>query len=285
MRLLVIYLLVCAGPLLNAASLSVEVDNSAGASLASQSDPQKVELTYNSAYQAGDAIAVKAPAEDKYLIIQVDDKVPECMVYSPTAQVNFAVPSGPLLTAYDPEAFAGTSHHIKARVATAAEIATYRNVALDTIDQRNQSQYFPHAVASSVTRNDPVFFERNAIDGNAQNTHHGKWPYESWGNGLNEHPWIKVDFGREVTVDKVRLYIRADFPHDTYWTSLTIQFSDGTSDDITLKKTAEPQDYTFPEKKVRWIELTNFKQPAQPLGYAAVTEMEVYGKDTAPPQP
>jgi len=89
--------------------------------------------------------------------------------------------------------------------------------------------------------------------------------------------------GIKVTVNKVRLYIRSDFPHDTYWTNATLQFSDGTSQDIVLKKTSEPQEYTFPEKKIRWIQLANFKQPTQPLGFAAVTEMEVYGKDT--PQP
>ncbi len=269
----------------NPSSLTVEVRNAAGASLATQSDPQKVALTYGAAYQQGDAIVVNAPPKDNYLIIQVDPKVPECMVYSPTAQVSFPIPFGKLTEGYDPQAFAGTSHQIKARVAGAAEITAYCNVALNSIDQRNVSQYFPHAIASSVTRDDPQFFERNAIDGNTQNKHHGKWPCESWGNGLNQNPWLKVDFGRDVTVDKVRLYIRSDFPHDTYWTSLTIQFSDGSSQDITLKKTSDPQDFTFPAKTIRWIQLTNFKQPTQPLGFAAVTEVEVYGKDAAPPQP
>jgi hypothetical protein len=287
-------LLVCISPLAqagaaatasNPTSLTVEVHNAAGASVASQSDPQKVALTYGSAYQPGDAIVVSAPPQDKYLFVQVDDRVPEAMVYSPTARVNFPIPLGPVSIGYDPVAFTGTNHRIEARAATPAEISAYRNVAVNSLDQRNVSQYFPHAIASSVTRDDPMFFERNAIDGNTRNTHHGKWPYESWGNGKISNPWLKIDFGRDVTVDKVRLYIRADFPHDTYWTNMTIQFSDGSSKDITLQKTADPQDYTFPEKTVRWVQLTNFKQPTQPLGWAAVTEIEVYGKDAAAPQP
>jgi hypothetical protein len=266
-------------------ALTVEVHNAAGASLVSQSNPQKVALIYSAAYQPGDTIVVRAPAQDKYLVVQVDDRVPEAMVYSATARLDFAVPFGTLTISYDPFAFTGAVHHITARAATPAEIATYRNVAVNSLDQRNISEYFPHAVAGSVTRDDPMYFERNAIDGNTRNSHHGKWPYESWGNGKVPNPWIKVDFGRDVTVDKVRLYIRSDFPHDTYWTNMTIQFSDGTAQDITLQKTAEPQDYTFPERTIRWIQLTNFKQPRQPLDWAAVTEIEVYGKDAAAPQP
>jgi len=223
-------------------SLVVEVWNAAGAAMGSQSDPQKATLIYGAAYQPGDAIVVSAPPQDKYLFVQVDDNVPESLVFT-----------------------------------------AYRNLALNSLDQRNVSQYFPHAIASSVTRDDPMFFERNAIDGNIQNKHHGKWPYESWGNGLNASPWFKIDFGREVTADKVRLYIRSDFPHDTYWTNATLQFSDGTLQDIVLQKTAAPQEFTFPEKKIRWIQFTNFKQPTLPLGFAALTEMEVYGKDL--PQP
>jgi hypothetical protein len=288
------FLLICISPLVQAGiataasippSLTVEVRNAAGASLASQADPQKVALTYGSAYQPGDAIVISAPPQDKYLFVKVDERVPEAMVYSPTAQVKFPIPLGPLSIGYDPLAFTGTNHRIEARAATLAEITEYRNVAMNSLDQRNVSEYFPHAIASSVTRDDPMFFERNAIDGNTRNNHHGKWPYESWGNGKYPNPWLKIDFGRDVTVDKVRLYIRADFPHDTYWTNMTIQFSDGSSKDITLQKTADPQDYTFPEKTVRWIQLTNFKQPTQPLGWAAVTEVEVYGKDVAAPQP
>jgi hypothetical protein len=202
----------------------------------------------------------------------------------PNGKLEFAIPFEKLATAYDPKAFSGTTHHITARVADPAEISTYRNVALNSLDQREVSDCFPHATASSVTRNDPVFFERNAIDGNTRTNHHGNWPYESWGNGLNADPWLKVDFGRSVVVDKVKLYIRADFPHDTYWTNLTMEFSDGSSQEITLKKTAEAQEFTFPEKTVSWVRLTKFKQPTEKLGFAAVTEIEVYGKD-APAKP
>ena len=137
-------LLICISPLALAAvalaasnplSLTGEVRNGAGASLVSQSDPRTVALTYGAAYQPGDAIVVSAPPGYKYLFIEVDDRVPEAMVYSRTGQVRFPIPSGPLSIGYDALAFTGTNHRIEARIATPAEIATYRNVAMNSLDQ------------------------------------------------------------------------------------------------------------------------------------------------------
>ena len=264
-------------------SLTVQIQNATGTSLATQSDPQKVAVSYGAAYQPGDVIVVNAPPQDKYLVVQLDDKVAESLLYCPTSVVKFPIPFGKLMDGYDPQAFAGATHHLSAHIATPAEISAYRNVALNPLDQRFASLYFPHATASSVTREETQFFERNAIDGNTQNSHHGHWPYESWGNGKNLDPWYKVDFGRDVTVDKIRLFVRADFPHDTYWTNVTFRFSDGTSQAVNLTKTADPQEFTFPAKTVRWVQLTDFKQPTQPLGWAALTEVEVYGKDATKP--
>jgi hypothetical protein len=192
--------------------LTVEIQNATGTSVASQSDPQKIAVSYLAVYQPSDLIVVNAPPQDKYLVVQLDDKVPESMVYCPTNVVSFPIPSGNLMDGYDPQAFGGAAHHI----ATPAEISAYRNVALNSLDQRFVSNYYPHATANSVTREEPQFFERNAIDGVTQNKKHGQWPYGSWGNGKNPDPWYKVDFGRDVTVDKIWLYVRADFPHDTY---------------------------------------------------------------------
>ena len=32
---------------------------------------------------------------------------------------------------------------------------------------------------------------------------------------------LKIEFGREVLLDKVILTLRADFPHDNYWQQVT----------------------------------------------------------------
>ena len=38
-----------------------------------------------------------------------------------------------------------------------------------------------------------------------------------------------------------RLTLRADFPHDSYWTQATVAFDDGSREVLQLTKTAAPQ--------------------------------------------
>ena len=66
---------------------------------------------------------------------------------------------------------------------------------------------------------------------------------------------MRVDFGREVTTDRIEIYTRADFPHDAWWTKATVRFSDDTTMVCDLVKTDEGQEFTFPPKKVRWVQL------------------------------
>ena len=259
--------------------VTITVQNAAGTALGSKNDPQAVQLDYGAAYQNGDAIVVSGSG--KYFFVQVDPAVPESLVYAPGGKITCPIPAGTeLKMGYDPTAFAGASHSIKARLATQADLFAERNVALNAVDKRGQTEYFPHASANIVTRNEPDFYERNAIDGNADNAHHGVWPYESWSGGAREDLIYNLDFGREVQINKVRFFIRCDFPHDTYWKSLTVHFSDGSQMDITFKKSREPQELSFPEKKVTWLKLDNFKQATTPLGWAGLTELEVMGHDT-----
>jgi hypothetical protein len=74
----------------------------------------------------------------------------------------------------------------------------------------------------------------------------------------------------------VVIYIRADFPHDNYWRSGTIEFSDGSSQTITLQKTAAAQVFQFTPHKTRWIRITNLVGQ-NPPGWCGFTEVEVWG--------
>ncbi len=80
-----------------------------------------------------------------------------------------------------------------------------------------------------------------------------------------------------MAIDKIVLYIRADFPHDRHWSSATIEFSDGSSEEITLKKTADPQTFTFAKRVATWVKFTDLVQ-AEPLGWCGFTEVEVWGQ-------
>ena len=50
------------------------------------------------------------------------------------------------------------------------------------------------------------------------------------------------------STDRIILHTRADFPHDNWWVNATVEFSDGTSMLLDLKKTDVSQEFTFEEK-------------------------------------
>ena len=259
--------------------IQVSVQNAGGAELASGSDSKTLTVNYPAPYQKGDTVVV-AGSKGASFFVQMDSAVPEALIYAPTGRMTYPIPfAQERKDGYDPAAFGKGTQAIKVRLATSAELAAYRNLSLNALDKRGQTEYYPHANANSVTRNDPKFYERNAIDGNLQNNHHGSWPYESWGPDKNPDAALKIEFGREVLVDKARIVLRADFPHDSYWKSLNLRFSDGSTVEVALEKKGEAQEITFPKKKVSWVQLENMQQGITPLGWAALTEIEVYGSD------
>ena len=87
---------------------------------------------------------------------------------------------------------------------------------------------------------------------------------------------LNVDFGCEVDIDKCVIYARADFPHDDVWQSGTLEFSDGSTVDIELRPTAEPQEFKFDKRRVTSVRLTNLK-PNFPLKWCGITEIEYWG--------
>ncbi len=168
---------------------------------------------------------------------------------------------------------------VSSGVADAAKTA-YRNVALNPADVRGTAKGYPHASSNSECRGEPCFAARCAIDGATANKGHGK-RFPSWGPDKRKDLWWKVEFGRPVEIDKVVLYIRADFPHDKHWHTATIEFSDGTREKIKIAKTADPQTFTFKKRTAVWLKFTALVQD-EPLGWCAFTEVQVWGRDAKP---
>jgi hypothetical protein len=225
-------------------------------------------------FQQGDRIQIQGPP---HMMIRLSRDLPEALVYSPEGRVEFAVPLAPQdASAYPAKAFADSKP--TARPATAEEIAANRNVALNPYDVRGQTTFFPHATTNSECRNDPRFAARNAIDGSTKNRGHGGWPNQSWGPDQRADAWWKVDFGRMVAVDRLVIYVRSDFPHDKVWTSTTVRFSDGSTQEIELRAANEPQVFSFSKRNVSWVELADLVQE-KPLGWCALSEVEVYGSE------
>jgi hypothetical protein len=154
--------------------------------------------------------------------------------------------------------------------------ADYRNVAVNpaaTADEKPAS--YPHAT-SNDEYNKKEFAARCAIDGKTANKDvHG---CGSWGPHIEDDVWWKLDFGRSVEIDKITIYIRAAFGHDNYWHSATIEFSDGSKQDIKLEKTADPQTFAIDKRTVTWLRITNLKQ-SEPKKWCALCEVQVWGRD------
>jgi hypothetical protein len=281
-------------------SFRVEVQDAHGVVIADSgkpaqgSDEASAVLAFHHEYQPGDHIVVAGPSR---IAIRVDDWMPECVVYltnSQHAPFSFDIPYGQgeaqTRSPFSQDSFAGDWHRLTARLLTARELSGYRNLAMNPCDQELQlpvpagtgmeqkAFVFPHASTNSVSRGLPDFRARNAIDGMTQNGHHGIWPYQSWGPELRNDLWWKVDFGRPVEVDKVRLMVRADFPHDSYWHSAVIEFSDGKELPIEISQTGEFQDFTFPKRSTSWVRL-NKLVPADPTRWCSFIEVQVWGRD------
>jgi hypothetical protein len=276
----------------NDTPIHVQIEDARGALVAGQkshspsSKTGTATIDFKREYQPGDRIIFSGP---KRMAVQTDQNMPECLIYtlhSPSSAQSYAIPYGreeqQTGSAYAPESFAGNSHRVTVRALDHKELSEYRNLALnpcDLVQPENSSiPFFPHASSNSVSRSLFDFEARNAIDGRVQNGHHGVWPYQSWGPQLRTDIWWKVDFGRPVELDKVRLMIRADFPHDSYWKSAKVEFSDGSQIAIQIGPSPEFQDFPFSKRAVSWLRITDVV-PEDPTKWCSLIEVEAWGRD------
>ena len=236
-----------------------------------------IDVVYKGEYNAGDKIII-SKTDTEYLSLQLDETLAESIVFTPISTFEFPVPYGELKKGYDNKSFVGDSHRI--RVYEPDDEIKYgsRKISLNSHDIRGQRKYFPHAYANLVTREAVCFYERNAIDGIIENHDHGDYPYHSWAGGAREDLEYYLDFGTNVEIEKIVFFLRADFPHDTYWRSLDVEFDDKSCVTVNFVKTGEGQELILLDKKLtRKIHLTNFKQAELPFSWAALSQIEVYG--------
>ncbi len=260
------------------AVLSLKVVDRNGNTICVNSGEDFVDLVCMHSYEEGDIIELAVSEKNIYLNLQVDDALGSAFVYV-TDNVIYQIPFGEKRVSYSPKVFSGDKHYLYAEVARQDEIESYRNLALNPADQHREVPCFPHASANVETRGEAVFAAKNAIDGVRANLSHGVWPYASWGINRQDDAAMKVDFGRKIRTDKVVLYTRADFPHDNWWTQVTLKFSDGSEMDFPLEKSVRGHVLTFPEKEITWLELCNLIKADDPSPFPALSQIEVYGRN------
>lgn len=259
------------------ALLTMKIMSVSGEELASVQG-EEVNLYYDKAYQQGDYIVLEGVEEGTHLWLQLDDALGKSLVYV-NGCVKYQIPFGEKRLNISPKAFWGEKHLLSARVAMDFESTGYRNLALNVCDQHNIEHLYPHAVANVETRGESVFAAQNAIDGVTANTYHGEWPYESWGINRQDDAKIRIDFGRDVRVDRILLYTRADFPHDNWWTQVSFTCSDGSSMELHMEKSERPHELLFEEKVISWIEMHDMIKADDPSPFPALSQIEIYGKD------
>lgn len=93
---------------------------------------------------------------------------------------------------------------------------------------------------------------------------------------MEEHT---LDFGRPVRVNKIGLTLRADFPHDSWWVSATVGFSDDSEEVLSLEKTAEPQRFSIGERTVTGLTLGKLIKADDDSPFPALTQIEVWGRE------
>lgn len=258
--------------------LDLTIVDKDGNVLARKGGEDSVTLVYTGEYAEGDRIILTTSEHDLHVIWQVDDALGTAMCYV-TDDVTYQIPFGEKKKVYSPKTFSGSRHYLFARVADEDEIGRYRNLALNVADQHDVKGCYPHASANVETRGESVFAARNAIDGVHANYSHGGWPFESWGINRDPKAEMKVDFGRKVWIDSLKIYLRADFPHDSYWTEGTVTFSDGSSEVLKFVKTDKGQTFKIQPREIEWLTFGTLIKAEDESPFPALTQIEVYGKD------
>ena len=234
----------------------------------------------NFKYQEGDQIVVQADQPETYLMVKLDETLATSLIYLSGNSWSYPISFLPnVLAARPKERFAGESHYLSARVATAEEITMYQNLALNPHDQKVFTGSYPHAEANVETRNDATFFACNAIDGIYANHSHGSYPFQSWGINQQQDAALTILFGREVELDKVVFTWRADFPHDSYWTQVSLCFSDGTKEVFQTTNTARPQTFEFNQRRVTTVTFEELIQADDDSPFPALTQIECFGRN------
>lgn len=237
--------------------------------------------------EAGDTIVVTLPKGYEYIWFNLNPKMELSLMYCPDGVFTYTVPS--YAENILPNLTVGNGQYVYAHPTITAFLpseedlnATY-NLALNPYDAAYGNSD-AKITAGSAWENDGYgnFFPSNAVDGFTCNRGHGAFPDQSWGpdkSASKEDTWLKIDFGREVELYSFELFIRADFPHDAYITSLELEFSDGTVvkwDD--LKETNQGQTLVLDEAiTTTWVKIKNFETSKD--DWFGISEFKAFGKN------
>lgn len=259
----------------------IEYDGETETKNITENPAQTVEVNFGVNFAGGKKLKVTLPEGQKYLAITIGKNVKEAILYVPSGVYEYTVPTA--LTAIYPSGFVNGGK-VSVRIPTAAELTKRFNLALNPYDTTaNKSTAYPH-VSCNNEYNQNEFAARCAIDGFTQNTGHGYYPVQSWGpkDVVKKTDYFTIDFGRNVLVNEIVVYLRGDFGHDAYFSAITVEFSDGTTQVINPIMTRDGQSFKIPAKVTESVKLTGFVIDSSKGGpWTGLAEVEVYGMEMA----
>lgn len=89
--------------------------------------------------------------------------------------------------------------------------------------------------------------------------------------------WMQVDEAKGKSLVYVTGLV--DYPHDNWWKSGTIVFSDGSTLELELTKIGNAQVVSFEEKTISLLELQKMVKSEEPSPFPALVQIEVYGTE------
>ena len=256
------------------AKICIKVIDKAGTILAQAEAADAVNLLYKAEYNEGDKIVLNVEEINTYYAVRLDETRGTALVYL-TGPMEYIIPFAE--HRLSPLAFGGDRHIISVRKTFEQEWMNYRNLAENVWDQDEKGNCYPHASANVALPQRPLFWAKSVIDGLTFTEGHGGWPYSSWSVCKREDAAWKLEFGHSVEMDKLVIYSRADFPHDSWWPQMTVRFSDGSEEKLSLEKTGQAQMFSI-QKEIQWLEICDLIKADDPSPFPALTQVQVYGR-------
>ncbi len=257
--------------------MEIKVIRDNGEVKARASGDRQAILAWTGEYAKGDAIVLEGLEENCFYWWKADDTIEEALVYVTDSRVIWPIPVYEKKANRSPLSFLGTRHYLCIRRAE-KEAGEYRNVVLNPADEHDLKGVYPHASANVETRGESVFAAQNAIDGYRASCSHGEWPYQSWGINRRADAALTIELGAPARIDRIDVYLRADFPHDSWWEEIPVTFSDGSEEILrTQKPTGEGQSFPIAGRTISWLRLHDLKKHEDESPFPALTQIEVYG--------
>lgn len=236
----------------------------------------------NTSYRVGDVIEIYLPEGQEYAYVNIQSRMETALCYAPEGMISITLTQA-MFDRNPTQLSSYYSNMITVWLPTAAEMQKIYNLAYSPFASSDSSAY-PTVTTNSEYGSGNEFKAVNAIDGWTANKGHGTYPLHSWGPDRNVADlWLEIDFGRDVQISYLELFIRADFieytntDHDTYITSVTVETAEGDTVFGNLIKTADGQKLVFDEPVTTTsIRLKDFAIADQSKWFA-ISELRAFG--------